>query len=875
MKKILLTLGCLLILATAGFAAHIIGGEMRYAYVGPGMAANSKVYRITMFLFRGDASGTGIALLDPSYIVAIYNNDNSQKVRGSAANDNWVITRDVNPVPVPILVPRCIDGDTTLEYTYASYTMITPDLPDNQNGYTVVFQTCCRINGLMNVANSTGSTYSCSIPGTNQLGTGHDSSPQFGVPLNIICQNSPFVLNFSATDPDQAQRDSLVYSLCNAFNGGLSTNAQFTNPAAPPYGSANYLVSFSGSNPLGTSATIDPKTGIITGMAPEAGKYVVSVCINVYREGRLIAMHRKDLIVEVLNCTITLSNPMPDITNCGDSTIHFSHTSTGATSVFWDFGDPSSLADTSIADSPSYIFPDTGTYKAMLIINKGQNCSDTAERIIRIYPGFFPGFEVTGSCYTNPYQFTDTTKTRYGAVDSWSWNFGQDGTLADTSHLQHPVWTYPGPGPRTVTLIVTNNKGCIDTTALSIDVTDKPPLSVAFKDSLICVTDNVQLQAIGTGNFSWTPLINIVNPNTANPTVNPPTTTQYFVELNDNGCLNHDSVLVEVAHGVTMTPMAGTTICLTDSVQLHVTSNALQYEWTPATTLSDATIPNPIALPTGTTTYQVVGRIGSCVNDASITITTVPYPVARASGDTTICYNTPAQLHGFHDGSSFSWSPAGSLFNANTLNPIAYPARTTEYVLTTFDTRGCPKPGRDTILVTVLDKIIPFAGFDTTVVIFQPLQLNAEGGVAYTWTPATGLNNPNSKNPVGIYGPETDSVRYLVRVFNEKGCYDSASVKVTVFKTNPYVFVPTAFTPNGDGLNDIVKPVAAGIKRINYFRIYNRWGQLVFQTSRNGHGWDGNIRGVPQGSNVFVWTVSATDYLDKPVFLKGTLTLIR
>jgi gliding motility-associated-like protein len=87
--------------------------------------------------------------------------------------------------------------------------------------------------------------------------------------------------------------------------------------------------------------------------------------------------------------------------------------------------------------------------------------------------------------------------------------------------------------------------------------------------------------------------------------------------------------------------------------------------------------------------------------------------------------------------------------------------------------------------------------------------------------------------------------------------------------------VPTGFTPNGDGLNDVVKPIAVGVKQIRYFAIYNRWGQLVFKTSINGHGWDGRIGGVLQASNVYVWMVNAVDYLDKPIFLKGTTTLIR
>jgi hypothetical protein len=105
---------------------------------------------------------------------------------------------------------------------------------------------------------------------------------------------------------------------------------------------------------------------------------------------------------------------------------------------------------------------------------------------------------------------------------------------------------------------------------------------------------------------------------------------------------------------------------------------------------------------------------------------------------------------------------------------------------------------------------------------------------------------------------------------------------VTIFKTNPQIFVPTAFTPNGDGVNDLFRPVGVGIKSIEYFRVYNRWGELVFSTTVNGRGWDGKIQGwdgkisgTPQATNTFVWIVKGTDYLNKPFLKKGAVTLIR
>jgi gliding motility-associated-like protein len=161
------------------------------------------------------------------------------------------------------------------------------------------------------------------------------------------------------------------------------------------------------------------------------------------------------------------------------------------------------------------------------------------------------------------------------------------------------------------------------------------------------------------------------------------------------------------------------------------------------------------------------------------------------------------------------------------------------------------------------------------IVFGQPLQLNASGGENYLWTPATYLNNTATSNPVAKINSPIDSIRYKVFVTDLLGCLDSATILVRIFRTNPQIFVPTGFTPNGDGKNDVLKPIAVGIERIEYFKVFNRWGQLVFSTTVNGQGWNGEIAGKPQTTNTYVWLVQAVDYTGKPIFQKGTATLIR
>ncbi len=871
MKRLLL-IACLFLFAKPLLAEHITGGEMFYTYLG--VENGQHVYKVTLKLFRN--CGNVGAQLDQTAAIGLFGNQDQALIRVKMfeLGENPETLELTNPGP-------CITNAPTVCYQVGYYTD-TFHLSATLRGYTFAYQRCCRINGINNLLNSgnAGATYTAEIPGTQVLASGPvNNSAQFnGKDTVVVCGGYPFTYSFGAVDPDATDR--LTYTFCGAYlggSGGANGQAAPNPPAEPPYTAVTYSFPYSAGSPMGPTVTIDPNTGLISGTSPEEGIYVVTVCVSEIRNGVVIATQRKDIQIKAGGCRLAKPSLKPDYITCDGLSFSFTHPDNSLINTYsWEFGDPSTgVNDFSSLQNPTHVFSAPGEYTIKLVANRGQECSDSATAIVKVYPGFFPNFNFSGVCITNPVLFQDATTTNFGVVNNWNWNFGETGTN-NTSTDQNPSHSFGSAGPKIVTLIVGSDLGCIDTLTQTLEIITKPPITLGFPDTLICRSDAVQLEASGTGTFSWTPTTNIVSPNSANPVVSPPTTTTYYVELNEQGCVNIDSVKINVVDFVTLYALGDpTTICLTDSVQLRVTSDALHYQWSPAATLNDATLANPMANPTATTTYTVTGTIGSCTATDDVTIITVPYPVAQAGPDTAICYNSPAQLHGSHNGSTFSWTPTGSLSNPNSLNPIATPVFTTTYILRSFDTQGCDKPGSDTVVVTVSPRIRPYAGRDTLVVIGQSLQLNAEGGVSYLWSPSTGLNNPAIANPIGVYDGDVDSIRYTVKVFNEIGCVDSAFVTVVVFKTNPYVFVPTGFTPNNDGVNDILAPVAVGVERINYFRVFNRWGQLVFQTSVNGYGWDGRLGGIPQATNVFVWMVSARDYTGKTIFLKGTSTLIR
>ncbi len=1086
--------------AFQGFASHIVGGEMTYEYIGPGLNPNTKHYKITLKLFRDELGGG--AAMPVSVYIGIFDGNQQYPAFGQP----YLVNKVREDVVAVNPFPPCVVNADPIDYHVGIF-VLDVDLPNNADGYTAAYQTCCRVMPLENVDNSisegTGSTYTCIIPAVI------DTSPAFSTNVSLICKSRSFTLDFSAKDADS---DSLAYSFCNAYDGGLATGSGNLNPEPPPYNSVIYFNGYTQLTPLGPSVTIDPATGIISGTAPEVGKYVVGVCIKSYRNGVLMGDHRKDFIVKVGDCDFAGAQLIPRPVSCGGFKVDFSNNNQSPLNqtYFWDFGVPSLTNDTSNLPNPTFTYPDTGVYVYKLVVNRNQPCGDSMSQEIKVYPGFFPGFKWTGQCVNNPVQFMDTTVTTYGVVNSWSWDFGDPLTLADTSHTMNATYTFPNSGNPVVRLIVSNSKGCNDTISVPVNIINNPVVTSTFKDTAYCGKDTLQLHAssANAGTYSWSPATNILNANTANPLVFPSAFTKYTVTLDAGGCsgtdtvsldplldlttsitissaniceedtvtlnaivnhspvrflwspsatltsfstpstkafplvnttykvdvrwgnncvasasqainvkklavpdagidtsfctgtagvmlnasggsdytwspsaglsnpnipnpianpqvqtlyivsvgitgcttrksdsvlvtprippaisitndtlictidtlqlnaasslasqfswtpnyninnqniaspkispdipttyyvtvtdgfkcVNTDSVFVDVKQFVTIDAGNDTTICQGDAVNLQAISDGLSYSWTPAATLNNSNIVSPTAIPLNTTTYNVTGSIGKCKSTDIVTITVVPYPKAFAGNDTAICFNGIAQLKA-SGGSNYVWTPSTFLSDPDISDPVSNPDKTTTYTVTVTDTLGCPKPVSADVIVTVFPPIATDAGpRDTAIVLNQPLQLHGTGGQIYLWSPFTGLGNPNIADPVAKL---LNNQQYILKASNAAGCSGTDTINITVYKVDAGLYVPNAFTPNGDNINEVFRAVPLGMKKLNYFRIYNRLGELLFSTEKQNEGWDGSNKGKPQNPDVYVWIVEGIDYQDNKIFKRGVVTLIR
>lgn len=870
MKKILIFFFCIGCMHIAK-ADHITGGEMYYIYNG--FSGGEHKYSIVLKLFMRCNSGRQFA--DPT-VISIFDKVTGERIKEISAplgNRETISVTSNNP---------CITDPPVVCYE-TGYFYFSVSLPPSSNGYLVSSQVNFRIAGINNFGSylQVGATYTADIPGTLPAvpeAPRNNAAHFTGSDLVTVCQDNSFTYSFAATDADG---DELRYFFSNAYAGGNGGSGSNSGPAtAPPYASVPYATpAFDGDAPLGSRVKIDPVTGLISGIAPAEGKYVVTVGVQEIRAGVVIATQRKDLQINIANCTIAAATLQADYAFCRDTasiTMENLSTSPLVKSYEWQlFNEGGSVIFNSNQPRPVLTFPDTGRYLVKLVVNKNDLCADSNTAPVKFYPGLKPAFSSSGICVNKPVLFTDASTSRYGTVNKWSWDFAEPLLFDDFSASRNPSYAYPQAGLKNVRLIVSDSKGCTDTVFKEIGIVEKPPIQLAFRDTLICVTDKVQLQANGNGNFSWSPAVNIVYPDAAAPIVSPPGTLTYFVDLDDNGCRNRDSVRVRVVDHINLQAMADTVICSTDSIHMRLVSDGIKYSWAPAAQFVNPAVANAIAITKNSTLYEVTASIGSCSAKDQVRVTTVPYPAAYAGADTSICFNTSAQLSAVIKGNSFTWSPSAQLSNPASLSPIARPLVTTAYVLAVYDNKGCPKPGYDTVVVKTLPPIHAAAGNDTVIVAHQRLQLNATGGVKYQWSPASYLSATDISNPVAIIDQANGGLQYNVLVYNEIGCSATAHLNVKVYATAPNVFVPNAFSPNGDGKNDVLRPITAGIEHLAYFNVYNRWGKMVFTSKNEGNGWNGRLLGKDQAADTYVWELRATDYNGRLITAKGVVVLVR
>ncbi|HEY0030355.1 MAG TPA: PKD domain-containing protein [Bacteroidia bacterium] len=441
-------------------------------------------------------------------------------------------------------------------------------------------------------------------------------------------------------------------------------------------------------------------------------------------------------------------------------------------------------------------WPNTGAN-----VNHATNCNNGTFKFDFQVPPVDADFGVDSTSGCAP--FSVTFNNQSSPFGTYLWDFGGGDT---TSLIYNPTHVYNTPGTYLVTLILNNSACKISDTAFSY-ITVYPGITADFGISSPPCSNTISLSdssATAPASWQW----NFGDSGTStlqNPTHTYPSSGSYVVTLiatTVNGCADTTAINFDNSGGATVN--ASTTICDGGEAQLSATGG-FAYSWTPASSLNNAAISNPVASPAVTTTYTV-------------NISTV-----NSLGDTCITTLTTT---------------------VNVLNPALFPLSATADSDSIFE-------GSSTIIHAITD---------TTLTIL--------------WSPSTGLSNPNSFNPIAT---PTTTTTYTLTVIDSSGCPKVATITIYVLSTkcNPAdVFVPNTFTPNADGQNDILFVRGNMITEL-YFAVYNRWGELVFETKDQSIGWDGIYKGMKADPAVFAWYLRAKCYNGEELKKQGNTTLIR
>jgi len=595
-------------------------------------------------------------------------------------------------------------------------------------------------------------------------------------------------------------------------------------------------------------------------------------------------------------------HPTSSIHICSGSAVSFASTNSYP-NMTWDFGDGTSLGPTPPSTTSSHSYTTSGNYSVTLTVIDAVGCTDVkaynqlinVQNVPQVYITS-PAFNNPNLCYPYQARFTDSSVVNVFSSRVWDLHNGSPvNNSLDSVGLLCPL-----PGTYTVSLTETTTNGCTATLTKTIKV-NGPVADFTLTPSVICkdqsitftITDSTDVDTWhwdfgdGKDTIAVSPVSHIYNFHPPNPAGT--TNAQLIYWSKDSSCAQsvaHQISIRQViaAFDINHSPellQTDTAHCIgVRDTFINLSTGASTYGWNYGDgSAINTTIVSPIHTYTTAGTYSIElyikDNVAGCVDTLIKKITIYPSFSVTATGDT-ICEGKTAQLNA-SPANTYSWtSQTGTVSSPIIANPTTSPSVTTTYSLMASDVNGC----KDSAVVAVLVIEIPDTVEDVhTIVIGQTYTLPGlpanpvTAGYSYTWSPTNNLSCTSCPTPV--YNGTVDAF-YVETITDARGCFSVHSTFDIHVEPLASVDVPTAFTPNGDGTNDIVYVAGWGIKSLQYFKIYNRWGELVFESNDIKVGWDGTYRGTPQNIETYVYQVSVTTYISQdPIVKKGYIKLLR
>lgn len=538
-------------------------------------------------------------------------------------------------------------------------------------------------------------------------------------------------------------------------------------------------------------------------------------------------------------------------TVCPDTEVNLINQSEGADTFTWTIN-----GETNNDVAPTYTFNEAGTYEIQLLAEDSQGCLAPDSTSITVIVAEGP--EVSTN---EPESICPGESVQLEAEGAETWEWFPDDDL-NANDIPNPVFT----GTNTTELTVVGSNACGDDSSTVLVVVGTLDISIS-EDSEICPGESIELSAMGGANYSWTPESGLSDPNVSNPVASPSSSTTYNVEIiTEEGCAVTEEVVITVLPPApVLSGDDSKASCNGVPVTLFV-EGADEYQWSPPEGLSSTTIATPEANPVENTTYTVVGS-NSCGEDSfQITVLVSSIDISIET-DSVVCANEPFFLRA-SGANNYVWQPSHlvfDLYSAETQAEIDQPSVIT---VRGIDSLGCS--GMESVLVNTYPRVPFRIGNDRVINYGEEITLETFSSFPISWEENPYISCTSCNNPT-VFPPETTT--YIGEITTEFGCPERDSLTVYV---RGELYVPNAFTPDGDGLNDIFKAEGLDIVKFN-MKIFNRWGELIFESDDINQGWNGSSGNDSYYSppGIYQYIIIAQEHKGEVFEYRGHVYLLR
>lgn len=777
-KLLLLIPVVFLILPFSAQATHIVGGEIGYKCLG------GNQYEITLRVFRDCFNANPTAFFDDPGIIGVY-----------ASNGLRLNNISLRPIGNDTLregLDSCYTSfiNNVCVHTTVYRTVLT--LTPRTGGYHFVYQRCCRNTTISNIVNPTeaGATYDILLTEAAMLKC--NSSPVVNSwPPVYICANQELNVNSGATD---INNDSIAYKLCEPLVGGTLQRPQPIPPTAPPFQPVVWLApTYSISNILGGEKplTIDVNTGIMKGVPPILGQFVVGVCIEEYDRATklLLSKVRRDFQYNVVNCQVPQATFEAPKEVCVGTSITLNQNTPGAKKVEWYEGEPGAEKLVGMGDSVKLSFTKAGKNRITLYFEKGTACQSTFSVIIEsvaIDVATIPlASQTSRVCRGSVFEINVQNKDINRLLN---YNWQTNGILISGKNTSSA--SFKIDAPEEISLQLSNALGCKST--LTFPVALFPAITAGLKDGVqLCRDQPTATNPDFNKNltFEWSPQTGLSNAKIGNPFITLKNSQIYSVKITnpDSKCdttVSFNAVIKPFGASIGVDSIS--TVCYNVGKQINPTfNNTLKYLWRPAIGLNDSTKGNPIVTLKESMSYKVFiqNPVSGCDTTIDVRIEVSPMlPVVELDTTLDFCPNISKKVNLPESPLvTYLWTPATGLDNPNVANPIFNLKSSQLYTVKVTDPKtNCNLMWK--INAQVSPEATISAGKDTILCNYGLYSLNATSSIplSFQWSKSPDFNVVRSNQALFRDSIPRGETAYLLKATDKKGCFWTDTVMIRV-----------------------------------------------------------------------------------------------